>query len=256
MSLVDDLSRLVPGATVLPQGERAAAYEQDESGLGKFPPQAVVLARSAEEVAKILRYSRETRIPVVPRGAGSGKSGGALAERGGIILSLEKMDRIVEISRADMVCVVQPGVILTAVGRALPGTTSCTCSSGAKGPSASSPRQPSSSSPSLAGWRRCSRCSTARTRQPPRSRPSSMPACFPGLASCSTDRPCGPWRRAHRSSFPKESAERCWWSSMGTATAWPRSSPGAASFARSRARSTYSQRRTRRSAASCGRPAG
>ena len=119
MSLVDDLSRLVPGATVLPQGERAAAYEQDESGLGKFPPQAVVLARSAEEVAKILRYSRETRIPVVPRGAGSGKSGGALAERGGIILSLEKMDRIVEISRADMVCVVQPGVILENLQKAV-----------------------------------------------------------------------------------------------------------------------------------------
>ena len=73
MSLVDDLSRLLPGATVLPQGDRAAAYEHDESGLGKFPPQAVVLARSAEEVASILRYSREKRIPVVPRGAGSGR---------------------------------------------------------------------------------------------------------------------------------------------------------------------------------------
>src|SRR5256714_8398285 len=118
-SLVDELSRLVHGATVLPQGERAAAYEQDESGLGKFPPQAVVLARSAEEVAKILRYSRETRIPVVPRGAGSGKSGGALAERGGIVLSLEKMDRIVEISRADMVCVVQPGVVLENLQKAV-----------------------------------------------------------------------------------------------------------------------------------------
>src|SRR5206468_2886903 len=80
---------------------------------------AAVLPGSAEEVAKILRYSRETRIPVVPRGAGSGKSGGALAERGGIILSLEKMDRIVEISRADMVCVVQPGVILENLQKAV-----------------------------------------------------------------------------------------------------------------------------------------
>src|SRR5947209_19525038 len=112
MSLVEELSRVVPGATVLPQGERAAAYEHDESGLGKFPPQAVVLARSTEEVASVIRYSRETRIPIVPRGAGSGKSGGALAERGGIILSLEKMDQILEISNDDMVAVVQPGVIL------------------------------------------------------------------------------------------------------------------------------------------------
>src|SRR3954470_19196541 len=119
MNLVEELSRVVPGATVLPQGERAAAYEHDESGLGKFPPQAVVLARNTEEVASILRYSREKRIPIVPRGAGSGKSGGALAERGGIVLSLEKMDRILEVSRADMVCVTEPGVILENLQKAV-----------------------------------------------------------------------------------------------------------------------------------------
>jgi len=87
-------------------------YSRDESGMGEYPPQAAVQARSAAEVQRVLAYAREKRIPVVPRGAGSGKSGGALAERGGIVLSLEKMDRIVEVSRADMVCVVEPGVIL------------------------------------------------------------------------------------------------------------------------------------------------
>jgi glycolate oxidase len=105
-SLAQDLSAL---------GLQVAAidpYSRDESGCGDYPPQAAVLARDAAEVQKVLAYSREHRIPVVPRGAGSGKSGGALAERGGIVLSLEKMDRIVEVSRADMVCVVEPGVIL------------------------------------------------------------------------------------------------------------------------------------------------
>lgn len=87
-------------------------YSRDESGCGEYPPQAAVLARDAADVQKVLAYSRANRIPVVPRGAGSGKSGGALAERGGIVLSLEKLDRIVEVSRADMVCVVEPGVIL------------------------------------------------------------------------------------------------------------------------------------------------
>ncbi|HTO98651.1 MAG TPA: FAD-linked oxidase C-terminal domain-containing protein [Myxococcales bacterium] len=87
-------------------------YSRDESGCGDYPPQAAVLARDAGEVQKVLAYSRERKVPVVPRGAGSGKSGGALAERGGIVLSLEKLDRIVEVSRADMVCVVEPGVIL------------------------------------------------------------------------------------------------------------------------------------------------
>ena len=87
-------------------------YSRDESGCGDYPPQAAVQARDASDVQAVLRFARERRIPVVPRGAGSGKSGGALAERGGIVLSLEKLDRIVEVSRADMVCVVQPGVIL------------------------------------------------------------------------------------------------------------------------------------------------
>ena len=119
MSLVAELSALVPGATVLPEGERAAPYERDESGLGRYPPQAVVLARSVDDVVAVLRYSREKQLPVVPRGAGTGKSGGALAERGGIVLSLEKMDRIVEVSRADMVCVVQPGVVLETLQKAV-----------------------------------------------------------------------------------------------------------------------------------------
>ena len=87
-------------------------YSRDESGCGEYPPQAAVQARDATDVQKVLAFSRARKIPVVPRGAGSGKSGGALAERGGIVLSLEKLDRIVEVSRADMVCVVEPGVIL------------------------------------------------------------------------------------------------------------------------------------------------
>ena len=87
-------------------------YARDESGCGEYPPQAAVQARDAGDVQKLLAYARSRRLPVVPRGAGSGKSGGALAERGGVVLSLEKLDRIVEVSRADMVCVVEPGVIL------------------------------------------------------------------------------------------------------------------------------------------------
>jgi len=104
--LAEDLAGL--GLQVAPIGP----YSRDESGCGEYPPQAAVQARDATDVQKLLAYSRERKIPVVPRGAGSGKSGGALAERGGIVLSLEKLDRILEVSRDDMVCVVQPGVIL------------------------------------------------------------------------------------------------------------------------------------------------
>jgi glycolate dehydrogenase FAD-linked subunit len=94
-------------------------YAHDESGTGEFPPHAAVQARDAADVQRVLAYSRRKRIPVVPRGAGSGKSGGALADRGGIVLSLEKLDRIVEVSRADMVCVVEPGVILEKLQQAV-----------------------------------------------------------------------------------------------------------------------------------------
>jgi glycolate oxidase len=114
MSLVEDLSALG-----LPIARDVSPYERDESGCGTFLPWAAVVARDAADVQAVLRYSRERRVPVVPRGAGSGKSGGALAERGGIVLSLEKMDRIVEVSRADMVVVVEPGVILEKLQQAV-----------------------------------------------------------------------------------------------------------------------------------------
>ncbi len=110
--LIAALQRELPGAQVIAPGERAAAYEKDESGLGRFPPQAVVIARDVADVQAVMRFSRAHRIPVVPRGGGSGKSGGALAIAGGIVLSLEKLNRILEVSREDMVAVVEPGVVL------------------------------------------------------------------------------------------------------------------------------------------------
>jgi glycolate oxidase len=106
------LAALAPGAKVIPAGEGTAAYDKDESGLPRFPPQAVVLARDVADVQAVMRFSQAHQVPVTPRGGGSGKSGGALAERGGIVLSLEKLDKILEIHPADGVAVVETGVIL------------------------------------------------------------------------------------------------------------------------------------------------
>jgi glycolate oxidase len=113
MNLREELSAL---GLLLAEPEQ---YQKDESGCGIFPPHAVVQARNSSEVQAVLRYARERRLPVVPWGRGSGKSGAALAERGGIVLSLEKMDRILEVSRADMLCVVEPGVILEQLQKAV-----------------------------------------------------------------------------------------------------------------------------------------
>jgi len=78
----------------------------------RFEPDAVVFPKDKEDVSSVLKYCNENQIIVVPRGAGSGFTGGALPSNGGIILSLERhMNQILEIDMKNMVAVVQPGVI-------------------------------------------------------------------------------------------------------------------------------------------------
>jgi len=102
---------LAPGR-VVQDPEKLEPYGRDESDLGCFPPDLLALPLSTEEVRRVLEVARRHQLPVVPVGARSGKSGGTLAPRGGIALSLEKMDRILEIGAEDLVARVQPGVIL------------------------------------------------------------------------------------------------------------------------------------------------
>lgn len=78
----------------------------------RFKPDAVIFPRNEEDVSKILKYCNENEIAVVPRGAGSGFTGGSLPANGGIILAFEKhMNKILEIDMQNLVAVVQPGVI-------------------------------------------------------------------------------------------------------------------------------------------------
>jgi glycolate oxidase len=74
-------------------------------------PDLVVLPGRADEIAAIARLCTEHLVPLVPRGAGTGYSGGAVPAHGGILLSLERLNRIVELNQADLVAVVEPGVI-------------------------------------------------------------------------------------------------------------------------------------------------
>ena len=73
-------------------------------------PEAVALPRSTQSVATVLRFANRHQLPVTPRGAGHGYVGGCVPVRGGIVLSLARMDRIKEINAADFVAVVEPGV--------------------------------------------------------------------------------------------------------------------------------------------------
>jgi glycolate oxidase len=96
---------------VLGDAEKLEAYGRDESDLGAFPPDAAVLVESAEEVRTLFAIATRHRVPVVPVAARTGKSGGVLAVRGGIAVSVERMSRILEISPEDLVARVEPGVV-------------------------------------------------------------------------------------------------------------------------------------------------
>jgi glycolate oxidase len=90
--------------------ETRICYSYDATGR-KFLPDAVAFPSDAEEVRRIVLLANERRFPVVPRGAGSGFSGGSLPVRGGIVLSTERMDRIVAIDPENLYAVVEPGVV-------------------------------------------------------------------------------------------------------------------------------------------------
>ncbi len=86
----------------------------------RFEPDAVVFPRDKQDVSKILKYCNDNQIVIVPRGAGSGFTGGALPASGGIILSLEKyMNNLIEIDMDNMLAIVQPGLINMDLQRAV-----------------------------------------------------------------------------------------------------------------------------------------
>src|SRR5690554_263521 len=88
-------------------------YTHDEmTEYGKFMPDVVVEVESTDEVSRIMEYAYKHRIPVTPRGSGTGLCGGAVAIHGGILLSLARMDQVLEIDEANFMARVEPGVLL------------------------------------------------------------------------------------------------------------------------------------------------
>ena len=118
-ALLDSLRAAVGATHVLVEPERLEPYGRDETEALWYPPDAVVLPGSTADVAAVLRLAHEARLPVTPRGAGTGLSGGALPVAGGIVLSLERMDRIRAIDERDLVAEVEAGVVLADLQRAV-----------------------------------------------------------------------------------------------------------------------------------------
>jgi glycolate oxidase len=109
-SVISDLRRIVGPSNLFTEPEELTVYSYDATRRSALPG-AVARPVTAEEISRILKLANAERFPVVPRGAGTGMSGGSVPHRGGVVLSFERMDRIKEIDEADRLAVVQPGVI-------------------------------------------------------------------------------------------------------------------------------------------------
>jgi glycolate oxidase len=105
------MAGVVGPAYVVSDATELKVYETDGLTIYKATPDVVVLPNSATEVAEIVRLCARERIPFVPRGAGTGLSGGALALEGGVMIGLNRMNRVLEVDYANQRAVIEPGLI-------------------------------------------------------------------------------------------------------------------------------------------------
>jgi len=114
VSLATELRDVVQHGTVIEAPAELRTYAYDASFLTQLAPRspdAVVIARSTEDVCAVMRYADRRGIPVTPRGAASGQAGGAVALEGGIVLTLNALNRVLEIDAPNMQVICEPGVV-------------------------------------------------------------------------------------------------------------------------------------------------
>jgi glycolate oxidase len=116
-SIVDELKKLLPEERVLWRDYDLMLYEYDGS-IDKHRPLAVVFPLSTQEVSDVVRVCHAFQIPYTARGAGTGLSGGAIPAQGGVLISLARMNRILEIDVDNMRAIVEPGVVNLRLGQA------------------------------------------------------------------------------------------------------------------------------------------
>ena len=117
--IIRALSLLLPANSIVTTSEELSAFETDALTAYRHKPLIVVLPSSTEEVAAVMRYCAEGRIPVVPRGAGTSLSGGAIPQEDAVVLGLSKMNRILKIDPDSRCATVQAGVTNLAISGAV-----------------------------------------------------------------------------------------------------------------------------------------
>lgn len=108
---IEAFRKIVGENYVFVDEESLETYAHDETENLHYPPEAVIKPRTAEEISAIMKICNKERIPVTPRGGGTGLSGGALAHLGGVVLSMERMNAIIEIDERNLQVTTEPGVI-------------------------------------------------------------------------------------------------------------------------------------------------
>src|SRR5437870_9386425 len=121
-TLADRLREIIPPDRVIDDPATLVPYAYDASFWSlrqQRLPDVVVVPRTTAEVAGVVRFADATGTPVVPRGAGTGQTGGAIAARGGIVISFARMREILEIDRRNLQAVVEPGLVFADLQDAL-----------------------------------------------------------------------------------------------------------------------------------------
>jgi glycolate oxidase len=111
--IITELKEICGVGNVIVDIEKIEKFSCDETDKAEYGylPEVVVLPNNTEQVTLIVKLANRELIPITPRGAGSGLSGGAIPHLGGIVISLEKMNKLLELDKANMVAVVEAGII-------------------------------------------------------------------------------------------------------------------------------------------------
>ena len=109
--IIDQFRKIMGHEFVLVDDESLANYGHDETEHLLFPPEVVLRPRTTGEISEVMKICNHHRIPVTPRGAGTGLSGGALPHLGGVLISTDRMNNILNIDERNLQVITEPGVI-------------------------------------------------------------------------------------------------------------------------------------------------
>ena len=109
-TVAEQLGALLPRDRVLTAAEDIIPYSFDGTAALAQKPLAVVFAQTTDEIARIVRWANTTRTPLIARGSGTGLAGGSVPTPGSVVLCLTRFDRVLELDRANLTLLVEPGV--------------------------------------------------------------------------------------------------------------------------------------------------